>query len=321
MNENRLTFGPVPSRRLGQSLGINNVPPKTCTYSCIYCQVGHAKTVSGRPRELYKPDTIIDDVRGQLKHLRTSGAEPDVLTFVPDGEPTLDRYLGRDIQALLSEDIKIAVITNSSLLTQPAVRDALLAAHWVSVKIDAVSKRTWQRINRPHPSLNLDPILQSILDFSHDFSGTLVTETMLVRGINDEPEEIRATAECINKINPDTAYLSIPTRPPAESRVRAPQEHQLISAFNIFSDSINHVEYLIGYEGNAFASTGDVKQDIARITAVHPMRQDAVQQVLHDRGADWSVIDQMLDQHVLAAREYRGEIFYTRVLNPVNKKP
>ncbi|MDZ7723475.1 MAG: hypothetical protein U5R06_11885 [candidate division KSB1 bacterium] len=138
--KNRLTFGPVPSRRLGISLGINNIPPKTCTYSCIYCQIGRGKSVPALPCELYNPDAVIADAQEQLNCLRSCDEWPDYLTFVPDGEPTLDMHLGGEIQALLSNEIKIAVITNSSLLTLPAVRDALMHAHRVSVKIDPWAK-------------------------------------------------------------------------------------------------------------------------------------------------------------------------------------
>lgn len=308
-----LAFGPVPSRRLGKSLGINNIPPKICTYSCVYCQVGRGKSVRARGETFYEPSRIISDTLELLQRSRQAGDDPDYLTFVPDGEPTLDMNLGQEIKELKTR-CPVAVITNSSLLPLTFVQDALMQADWVSLKIDTVNTRTWHKINRPHASLHLDSILESILEFAHSYRGTLVTETMLVQDINDTALELEPLAEFIKRVEPSVAYLSVPTRPPAETRVQCPDEKQLIRAFNILSNKVKQVEYLIGYEGNAFASTGNVEQDIASITAVHPMRQDAVMQVLKKRGADWSVIDHMLEQHILAVKHFQGETFYTRVL-------
>ena len=151
--EKLIAFGPVPSRRFGQSLGINNIPPKICTYSCIYCQLGRTNNQIVQREYFYKPKEINHTVKDKIKEAKERGETIDYLTFVPDGEPTLDINLGKEIELLKTLDIRIAVITNASLLWRKDVRDELRKADWISLKIDAVSQSIWHRTNRPHGSL------------------------------------------------------------------------------------------------------------------------------------------------------------------------
>ena len=132
-----IAFGPVPSRRLGRSLGINNIPPKVCTYSCIYCQVGRTLDMQVERRSFYNPDDIAAEVREKVEKAKAVGESIDYLTFVPDGEPTLDANLGREIELLRPLGLKIAVISNGSLITRTDVRDELMQADWVSLKVDS----------------------------------------------------------------------------------------------------------------------------------------------------------------------------------------
>ena len=180
-----ITFGPVPSRRVGQSLGINNIPPKACTYSCVYCQLGRTLKPEVKPRNFYGAEEI-------LKHV----------------------------------------------------------------------------------------------------------------------------AAFIGQLSPDTSYLSVPIRPPTEMWVLPPTEDTLIRSFEIMNSKIDNVEYLIGYEGNAFAFTGDVEKDLLSITAVHPMREEAVNAFLDKAAADWSVVDQLIDKGMLVVKVFQGSKFYARKLFP-----
>jgi len=159
-----IAFGPVPSRRLGRSLGINNIPPKVCTYSCVYCQLGRTIKMQVERRAFYEPEDILRDVQDKVEKAREAGESVDYLTFVPDGEPTLDINLGREIELLRPLGIKIAVITNSSLIWREDVREALMKADWVSLKMDSVREEVWRRINRPHGSLQLTSILDGALE-------------------------------------------------------------------------------------------------------------------------------------------------------------
>jgi wyosine [tRNA(Phe)-imidazoG37] synthetase (radical SAM superfamily) len=315
-----IAFGPVPSRRLGRSLGINNIPPKICTYACVYCQLGRTIRMRVERDAFYEPEEILRDVRGKVEKAREVGEPIDYLTFVPDGEPTLDINLGREIELLRPLGIKIAVITNSSLVWREEVREALMQADWVSLKADAVREDIWRRIDRPHGALQLPSIQDGMLEFAKACTGHLATETMLVEGVNDGEEHLGEVADFLARLQPGVAYLAIPTRPPAEKWVQPPQEEVINRAYQILSRGVGQVEYLIGYEGNAFAFTGDVEQDLLSITAVHPMREDAVDEFLaraqskQQAEADWEVVRLLVARDRLVEVEYGGHRFYLRRL-------
>ena len=178
-----LAFGPVPSRRLGKSLGINNIPAKNCTYSCIYCQLGRTLNMMVERKAFYKPEEILKEVERKVKEATSRNERIDYLTFVPDGEPTLDINLGEEINLLKQIGIPVAVITNASLLWLEDVEKDLMDADLVSLKVDAVSEDLWRRINRPHKSLSLSKILGGVSNFTREFNHKIITETMLVEGV------------------------------------------------------------------------------------------------------------------------------------------
>jgi wyosine [tRNA(Phe)-imidazoG37] synthetase (radical SAM superfamily) len=309
-----IAFGPVPSRRLGRSLGINNIPPKICTYSCVYCQLGRTLTMQVDRCPFYEPDEIGNAVRDKVARTKTAGESIDYLSFVPDGEPTLDIHLGSEIERLRPLGLPIAVISNAALIARQDVRTDLAAADWVSLKVDAVDEAVWRRIDRPHGSLDLSSILEGALAFARDFRGELVTETMLVAGVNDGEGHLKALAGFLAHLQPDRAYLSIPTRPPAEPWAQAPDERAVNRAYHVLGKEVEQVEYLIGYEGNAFASTGDVEQDLLDITAVHPMREDAVRACLARHGAGWTAVRRLVAEGELIETEHGDHTFYLRKL-------
>jgi wyosine [tRNA(Phe)-imidazoG37] synthetase (radical SAM superfamily) len=310
---NSIVYGPVPSRRLGRSLGINNIPPKICSYSCVYCQLGKTLMTEVEPRPFYKTAKIVEKVRAKLKQAREKEQLIDYMTFVPDGEPTLDTNLGEEIDILKGLGVRIAVITNGSLLWREDIRKNLLKADWLSLKIDAVDEETWCRIDRPHKSLMLDKILQGMLKFAKSFQGELTTETTLIKNVNDDIGRVIQVADFLKRLKPDIAYLAIPTRPPAE-RVEPATEQVINTSYQIYKERLSNVEYLIGYEGNAFASTGNAVEDLFSITAVHPMREDAVAEFLENAGADWGIIQKLIDSGNLIGLDYQGKKFYMRKL-------
>ncbi|MFO8034679.1 MAG: radical SAM protein, partial [Candidatus Bipolaricaulota bacterium] len=298
-----MVFGPVPSRRLGRSLGINNVPPKACTYSCVYCQLGRTMHMETERRSFYKPEEISKAAQAKVQQLQGGGEAVDYLTFVPDGEPTLDLGMGQVIDALKGLGLPIAVISNASLIFREGVREALAEAAWVSLKVDAVTESIWHRVNRPHKSLSMAAIQAGLMEFSRTFQGTLATETMLVSGINDRPEELERVAEFLRQLDPQVAYLAVPTRPPAAGWVEPPSEMALGQAHAILSAKLPRVELLIGYEGDAFAASGDAAQDLLSITAVHPMREQAVRELLSRDGAAWKVVENLIQAGELTELE------------------
>jgi len=316
--DNLIAFGPVPSRRLGQSLGINNIPPKICTYSCVYCQLGRTLHMQVERKAFYKPEEILKAVVKKVKDAKDKEEHIDYLTFVPDGEPILDINLGKEIELLKPLGIKIAVISNASLIWQKDIRDDLCKADWVSFKIDAISEDIWRRVNRPHKSLQLDKVFQGIIEFSRTFEGELATETMLIQDVNDNTEEIEKIANFITGLKDAKSYISIPTRPPAEKWVRSVNEHTINSAYQLFKEKAINVEYLIGYEGNAFAFTGNTEDDLLSITSVHPMREEAVNKFLKKANGNWAIIGKLISENRLLEVQYKGKNFYIRKLHIVD---
>ncbi len=179
------TFGPVPSRRLGKSLGINNIPYKICTYSSIYCQLGRTKNLTIERNNFYKVKEILDGLKKRIAGTKEINENIDYICFVPDGEPTLDLNLLEEVEQLQRFNFPKGIITNASLLFDKNVRKALLKFDWVSLKIDSVEENIWRKINRPHKKIILQDILEGIIKFAKTFKGKLVTETMVLKNFND----------------------------------------------------------------------------------------------------------------------------------------
>ncbi|RQV92281.1 MAG: radical SAM protein [Calditrichaeota bacterium] len=307
-----IVFGPVPSRRLGRSLGINNIPYKWCSFACIYCQIGDTIKLRYTRHKIYDSDYIFKTIQKKLIDLEKQHEPVDYLAFVPDGEPTLDINLGEHIRKLKKLSVPIAVITNASLISDPHVQDELSLSDWISLKVDAVDPLIWKKIDRPHGKLNHQKILEGMLSFKQKYKGILTTETMLVNGINDFDETAAQTGDFLKQLQPDIAYLSIPTRPPADKNIKPATPESVNRVWQIISPKIKRVELLTGYEGNAFASSGDIKKDILSITAVHPMRQDAVDEMLSRFNKKWELIDQMIEDNELIKANYDNHNFYLR---------
>jgi len=307
-----IIFGPIPSRRLGRSLGINNIPPKICSYSCVYCQIGLTDSMSIERKEFYSPDDILKEVSEKVNQLRNANEVIDYSTFVPDGEPTLDINLGRTIKFLKSLEIRIAVITNSSLLWDENVREELMNADWVSVKIDTVDEKIWHKIDRPNGKLDFQKIISGIKTFSSSFKGVMVTETMLVKGINDNVQSIKSTSELIKQLNPDKAYILVPTRPPAEKFVEPPSAENLNISYQIFALNITAVELLTGSEGTDFSFSSDAEKELLSILSVHPMSKDAVEKFLIRASTKWDLINELIDKNILKEVQYSGSTFFVK---------
>jgi wyosine [tRNA(Phe)-imidazoG37] synthetase (radical SAM superfamily) len=307
-------FGPVPSRRLGSSLGINNIPPKVCTYSCVYCQIGKTIRLQSERQAFYEVDDLVREVGEKVNEVKKRDAKIDYLTFVPDGEPTLDSNLGRIIEVIRPFHIKIAVITNASLITRKDVREELQKADLVSLKLDAATKKTWLRIDRPHKSLDLKVILDGMIEFAEGFQGEIITETMLLKGMNDRYKEIKKIADFLTLLKPAKSYISIPTRPTTVKGVLSASDEALNIAYQVFKENVANVEYIIGYEGNEFGFSGNVEEDLLDITSVHPMREEAVREYLKKAHTDWHVITDLIKKGSLKEVEYQEHKFYMRKL-------
>ncbi|MCM8762742.1 MAG: radical SAM protein, partial [Candidatus Omnitrophica bacterium] len=306
--ERKVVFGPVPSRRLGQSLGINNIPaPKICSYSCVYCQIGITLNYSTERREFYSVKKIVDEVSDILKKLKDKGEKVDFISFVPDGEPTLDINLGEEIEALRQFNIRIAVITNSSLLWKEDVRNDLKKADLVSLKIDTVNRKIWEKINRPVRGISIDKILEGIKKFSSVFNGVLLTETLLVKGMNDSADLIKETGLFILSIKPSTAYIGIPTRPPAEIWALPPIEKKVLYAYEIFTGYGIKTELITGSGSGIFGFTGEIEEDIVNTVSVHPMSKKQIEKLLKKANNNWNIMEKLLKKEVIKEIKYQGE--------------
>ena len=312
-----ISFGPIPSRRLGKSLGINNiVSPKACSYNCVYCQVGKTKRHTKEREVFYRPEVIYQEVQQHLRRLKPDDY-PDYLTFVANGEPTLDIHLGKAIEQLKKLGIPIAIISNASLLTKKDVRDSLSLADWVSVKVDAADEENWKKLNRPVAGLTFEAYLSGLHSFADEFTGILCTESMLVRDYNDAAGHLERLARLVKEFHPDKSYLSIPTRPPADNRADAPNAKQLIMVWQFFNNEGLNTELLTGFEGKHIGYTGNAFDDILNITAVHPLREDTMEELLWNDKSDTSVISSLLHMRLIDKVKYKGKIFYYRQYRPI----
>jgi wyosine [tRNA(Phe)-imidazoG37] synthetase (radical SAM superfamily) len=221
-------FGPVPSRRLGRSLGVDPIPFMTCNYVCIYCQLGRTTHMTNERKDFFPPEDILRDLAGALS---VHGGEIDWITIVGNGEPTLYRSLGRLIRGAKElTDVPVAVITNGSLLDRADVVDDLRAADLVIPSLDAADPQTFRKINRSHRAIRVEQVVEGLVRFRAEYAGRLWLEIMLVRGVNDGEASLRALREAIDRIAPDRVFVNTPVRPPAEAGVGGPSEEALARA-------------------------------------------------------------------------------------------
>jgi wyosine [tRNA(Phe)-imidazoG37] synthetase (radical SAM superfamily) len=205
-------YGPVPSRRLGFSLGVDILPFKTCTLDCVYCQLGSSSRTTVRRKAFFDPKEVLAHVQGAI----ASGARIDHITFSGSGEPTLNRSIGGIIRGIKKmTDIPVAVLTNATLLSRTDVREALRAADVVVPSLDAATPGMFRRVNRPHRSLSLSRTLKGLAEFRRRYKGEIWLEIMLVKGMNDSPAHVRKLKEAIAAIRPDRVQLNTVVRPPA----------------------------------------------------------------------------------------------------------
>lgn len=230
-NYNHHIYGPVPSRRLGFSLGIDIIPYKTCSLDCIYCQLGSTRKKTIRREKFYSDEIILSQIRGAVE----SGREINYITFSGSGEPTLNSSLGRLIKKIKKiTSIPVAVLTNGTLLTRKRVREALLHADIVIPSLDATTQEVFDLINRPHPSLKIHRIIEGMKKFRKEFKGMIWLEILLVKGTNDSPSHIQKLKEAIKEIQPDRIQLNTVVRPPAEDSARPLSLRELEKIKKIF---------------------------------------------------------------------------------------
>ena len=287
MKEMKYVYGPVPSRRLGISLGISPIPKKTCNYSCIYCQLGRTDHMSNRREMFLQVREMIEEFEQVLENKTMF----DVITIVGEGEPTLYAGLGDLIVEIKKRtDKPVAVITNGSLLFDPTLRGELCYADIVSPTFDAYDEASFKRINRPHGSLSFKNLHDGLILFSEEYSGQLWIEIMLIQGLNDDVESLNKYKLILNGIQYDRLYINTPVRPPAEKDVHAIQTESMKRAVDVLGGiSID----LLESEG-FHSEIHDHFDAILSIIRRHPMNQFEIEGFLKTRGCE--EIDRLINQ-------------------------
>jgi len=304
-------FGPVPSRRLGRSLGVNLVPLKTCDYNCVYCQLGRTTNYTITRREWVPRyevlNEIINALEGKLELI-------DYLTFIGDGEPLLNSSIGwliDRVRELFGSSVRIAVWSNGSLLINDSVRSEVLDADVVKVTLDAGDERTYELINRPYPTLKLHDVVNSFSEFRRVFEGNLWVEVMLVNNLNDSVIQAEYIGKLLKDVRPDKVHITVPTRPPTEEWVRPPPSIKLIRVCRVIRRYVSNVEILPLYEGSDFviSDLSNVVNELLSIIKVHPMRKDQLINILSRFNLSIDDVINELTSRGVVIVEYEGKEF------------
>ena len=293
-------YGPVPSRRLGRSLGVSPIPPKTCSYTCVYCQLGKTTHLQTRRESFFPREDILADI---VRAVPPDNV--DFVTFVGDGEPTLNKDLGWLIQQTKEKlHLPVAVITNGSLLSQKDVRKDLSRADVVIPTLDAGNEKIFRAVNKPYRSIDFDTMLQGQIDFRREYSGQIWVEVMLVKGLNDTETELLGIKRAIDLINPDRVYVLTPIRPPAESWVKPSDPKDILKAQDIFGKAIPVAELETGRFG--LRGFSNARQAILEVGSRHPLRHEQAADI-EGTFSENGVVAQMLKAKELVRAEYNGK--------------
>ncbi len=307
----KYVYGPVPSRRLGSSLGVNLTPFKTCSYSCVYCQLGPTTCKTVERRSFFPKSEVAEEIERVLE--RAEGAEVDYLTFAGEGEPTLNSDLGwiaekaRSAIESTSSKAKVAVITNSSLLWRKDVREDLMSADACLPSLDAASESAFRRVNRPHRSLALERILEGLAEFGDEYEGEVMLEVMLVKGYNDSEEELEKIASAVSELRVDRLHVLTPVRPPA-SNVEPADAEAIMLAVELFEragvkTSVIDFPECGEFDFGAFSSV----EEAVRIMSRHPMREEQLEKLSLHFGVD---LERIRTIPGVVEKEFRGKKYY-----------
>jgi len=299
-------FGPVPSRRLGISLGVDLIPAKTCSYDCLYCQVGPTKRKIVETEAFAPVRNIVDELKERLKSVT-----PDTITLSGSGEPTLYSPLGRLIRAIKeTTDIRIAILTNGSLLWKEEVRAGLLEAQIIAPTLSTVFEETYRAIHRPHGDLDLRMIIEGLKALRRDFQGLIFLEVVLLSGLNDSDKEIKGLKGVIDKISPDKVQLNTVVRPPTDSRAIALDRERMEEIKNFLGNRAEVIaDVPSGQRRQFFESYEDTILETARR---RPMRAADLANVLNLPLEEVeTLLEGLLGKGDLAAMGHGEETYYT----------
>lgn len=307
-NKNTQTFiyGPVPSRRLGYSLGIDILPFKTCSLDCIYCQLGPTpqKTVD---RKKY---FSVKDILSCIKRSVETGHRIDYITFSGSGEPTLNKIIGELINKIKSfTDIPIAVLTNSTLLSQEEVRKDLLEADLVVPSLDAASQEVFSQINRPHPTLKFKDILSGLIEFRKLFKGKIWLEILFVKDFNDSHAHLLTLKKAIEKIHPDKIHLNTVVRPPADIKAKPISRSSLEKIQKLLGNKAEIVAEFQG--GDQMPYQENISKHILDMVKRRPVTLEDISSALgKHRNAILKELNLLLQENKIKTVIYKNQRYY-----------
>ncbi|MBN2790237.1 MAG: radical SAM protein [Candidatus Delongbacteria bacterium] len=295
-------FGPVPSRRLGMSLGIDLVPHKVCSLNCIYCECGKTTDLTLERKEYIKFDEVITELKDYMKN----NSAPDYITFSGSGEPTLNLKIG-DIISFIKDnypDTKVAVLTNATLFPDKKVRDELLKADLILPSFDAATELSFKRINRGNSSIDLEEYLSSLIEFRKEFKGTIWLEILIIPGYNDSKEDIDLLKDAVLKIKPDSVQLNTLDRPGAIDGIRAATHEELQKIVDTWK--LDNVEIIakVQKRKDAKSFSKDIESTILQTISRRPCTLEDMVDIL---GLHANEINKYLD-----TLEAEGKISHTR---------
>ncbi|MFX0105148.1 MAG: radical SAM protein [Candidatus Hodarchaeota archaeon] len=302
-------YGPVPSRRLGSSLGVDPIPSKTCNYQCIYCQLGKTTNFTNIRKNYLPKKEITTEME---KAIKLNENKFDYISFVGSGEPTLYKDL-KDLilKAKKLSEKPVCVITNGSLLYNKEVQNTLMCSDVVLPSLDAGDEKSFIKINRPHPSIKFDKIIQGFIDFRKKFLGKFWIEVMLMKGINDTKEELLKIREKLDLIKPDRIDINVPIRPPVEKWVKIPDKNINLVLNEIFCDYSN-IDFLEEGKFNIYSS--NIENEVLSIIERHPMRQDQIIETFSSTGFNTdqiiSELNTLKSQKKIKKLNYNNQIFW-----------
>jgi len=307
MKSYRHLYGPVPSRRLGRSLGVDLVPHKVCTYNCIYCQIGETTQKTIIRKEYVPVNEILNEIE---TFLREGSSSVDYLSLGGSGEPTLHSEIGRIIEGIKAiTSIPVAVITNGALLYDQQVREDLLKADVILPSVDAVSPDVFEKINRPYPGSSIERMIEGLVEFRKAFRGQIWLEILFCKGVNDKPEELKKMKEVIERIQPDLIHLNTVVRPPSEKWAIPLNQREMeeIRAFlgeraSIISEFDRHP---------SLVSEKDIKEEILKILKRRPLSQSDLSKGM---GIPQNELDQyikpLIQEGKICPRTFGDSVYY-----------
>lgn len=304
--------GPYVSRRLGRVLGIVTLSTGHCTLSCRHCVSVPTAPLPPLPRDFgTDPQAVAEAVDRRLTELKDRGYGVEALVLKPSGEITLDVRLGDLLKALRRLGPKVALFTNGTLLFRPEVSRAVLTADWVSLRVETTRHEVWLALNRPHPDVALPEVVRGLLAFSKTFPGTLVTETTLVKGVNDDMDHLADLARLLSHLRPLRSYLSFPSEG-GHPEIRPPDPVRILECFEFLHSRLPGVRLLLPDLPGPEPPVGAGQERLLGLLAFRPYSERALRQLLAPTGISWEVVERLVEGGRVRRVPYKGQLHFLR---------